>query len=78
MNGTISKEVKTEVAGTEKSKMFPQDIGMIVNDFLVENFKDIFDYHFTANVEVQFDQIAEGKLNGTRCSKISISPSIRR
>ncbi len=60
--GTISKAVKTEVAGTEKSKMFPQDIGMIVNDFLVENFKDIFDYHFTANVEVQFDQIAEGKL----------------
>lgn len=60
--GTISKAVKTEVAGSEKSKVFPQDIGMIVNDFLVENFKDIFDYHFTANVEVQFDQIAEGKL----------------
>jgi DNA topoisomerase-1 len=61
-NGSITESVRTEVAGTEKAKMFPQDIGMIVNDFLVENFKDIFDYHFTANVEVQFDRIAEGKL----------------
>lgn len=64
--GKITEAGRSEVSGTEKAKMFPQDIGMIVNDFLVENFKDIFDYHFTANVEVQFDQIAEGKLEWDR------------
>jgi DNA topoisomerase-1 len=58
----ITSSAKTEMAGKEKSKLFPQDIGMIVNDFLVENFADIVDYHFTAEVEEQFDKIAEGKL----------------
>ena len=73
-DGTLSEAVKTEVAGSEKAKLFPQDIGMIVNDFLVENFKDIFDYHFTANVEVQFDQIAEGKLLWTSMLEKFYSP----
>jgi DNA topoisomerase-1 len=53
---------KTEITGAEKSKMFPTDIGTVVNDFLVENFKSILDYNFTAYVEKEFDDIAEGKL----------------
>ena len=63
--GNYSVTAKTEVAGKEKSKLFPQDIGMMVNDFLVENFSEIVDYNFTAEVEEQFDRIAEGKLKWT-------------
>lgn len=56
----LSSETKTEVTGAEKAKLFPQDIGMVVNDFLVEHFDDILDYGFTANVEKEFDEIAQG------------------
>ncbi len=63
--GRLSSSGRTEAAGKEKSKLFPQDIGMIVNDFLIENFSDIVDYNFTAEVEEQFDKIAEGKLKWT-------------
>jgi len=63
--GIITSLTKTEMAGKEKSKLFPQDIGMIVNDFLVENFPDIVDFNFTAEVETQFDEIALGKLKWT-------------
>lgn len=63
--GKVNASSKTEAAGKEKSKLFPQDIGMIVNDFLVENFSDIVDYNFTAEVEEQFDKIAEGKIKWT-------------
>lgn len=63
--GKISSTTKNEIAGKEKSKLFPRDIGMIVNDFLVENFPEIVDYNFTAEVEEQFDQIALGKLKWT-------------
>jgi DNA topoisomerase-1 len=63
--GKFSTSSKTEAAGKEKSKLFPQDIGMIVNDFLMEGFSDIVDYHFTAEVEEQFDEIADGKLKWT-------------
>jgi len=63
--GKVSASTKTEITGKEKSKLFPQDIGMIVNDFLVENFPVIVDYHFTAEVEEQFDEIAAGKLKWT-------------
>ncbi|NMC37483.1 MAG: type I DNA topoisomerase [Bacteroidales bacterium] len=63
--GRLSSSFRTEAAGKEKSKLFPQDIGMIVNDFLIENFSDIVDYNFTAEVEEQFDRIAEGKLKWT-------------
>jgi DNA topoisomerase-1 len=59
--GKLKKSDKSEMAGSEKSKMFPKDIGIIVNDFLVEHFSNIFDYNFTANIEVQFDKIAEGQ-----------------
>ena len=62
----ISATSKTEVTGKEKSKLFPQDIGMIVNDFLIENFSVIVDFNFTAEVEAQFDEIAEGNLKWTR------------
>lgn len=58
----IFSETKTEMTGAEKSKLFPTDIGMVVNDFLVEQFPTILDYAFTANVEEEFDEIAEGKL----------------
>jgi DNA topoisomerase I len=61
----FSNSTKTEITGKEKSKLFPQDIGMIVNDFLAENFSEIVDYHFTAEVEEQFDEIADGKLKWT-------------
>jgi len=53
---------RTEVTGAEKSKMFPTDIGTVVTDFLVKNFKDIMDYNFTADVEKEFDEIAEGNI----------------
>jgi DNA topoisomerase-1 len=62
-NAQIKETVKTEVTGSEKSKLFPTDIGIIVNDFLVEHFSDILDYNFTALVEKEFDLIAEGKLS---------------
>jgi DNA topoisomerase-1 len=62
----IKKENKQEITGTEKSKLFPSDIGMLVNDFLIENFKNVVDYNFTANVEGQFDEIASGELEWTR------------
>jgi DNA topoisomerase-1 len=64
-NGKVAAATKQEVAGKEKSKLFPQDIGMIVNDFLVENFPIIVDYNFTAEVEEQFDEIAMGDLKWT-------------
>ncbi|MCF8223805.1 MAG: type I DNA topoisomerase [Bacteroidales bacterium] len=60
-NNSISESAKEEKAGHEKSKLFPRDIGIIVNDFLVDNFSKIFDYNFTASIEEQFDKIAEGK-----------------
>ena len=59
--GTIESGVGKENTGYEKSKLFPEDIGMVVTDFLVEHFGDVLDYHFTANVEREFDQIAEGQ-----------------
>lgn len=60
-NDVIKQEQKTEMTGAEKAKLFPTDIGVVVTDFLVENFRDILDYNFTAQVEQEFDEIAEGK-----------------
>ena len=62
MDGVIQAFERTETVGAEKGKLLPQDIGLIVTDFLVKNFSDILDYNFTANVENEFDGIAEGKL----------------
>jgi DNA topoisomerase-1 len=58
--GSITKEEKTENTGAERGKLFPTDIGAVVNDFLVQYFKDIVDFNFTASVEKQFDEIAQG------------------
>ena len=60
-NRTIKASQKTEVVGAEKGKLLPQEIGLIVTDYLVQNFTDILDYDFTANVETDFDEVAEGK-----------------
>ena len=57
---TIEKTVLSEKVGADKGKLVPTDIGMIVNDFLVENFKNILDFNFTAEVEQSFDDIAKG------------------
>jgi len=59
---TINKSVKTEKFGTEKSKLFPSDIGMLVTDFLNKHFDQIMDFGFTASVESEFDKIANGQL----------------
>jgi len=64
--GIVTKEVKTENTGAEKSKLFPTDIGEVVNDFLVEHFKGIVDFHFTAKVEKEFDEIAQGLQEWTK------------
>ena len=61
----VSQETKTETAGAEKTKLFPTDIGKVVTDFLVENFQGIMDYSFTAQVEKEFDEIAEGQKEWT-------------
>jgi len=72
--GTSFSSVKTEITGKEKSKLFPQDIGIIVNDFLMDNFSEIVDYHFTAEVEEQFDEIAIGNLKWTGMLEKFYSP----
>lgn len=59
--GVIKDTDKKEIAGADKNKLIPTDIGMVVNDFLVEYFPSVVDYNFTANVEKDFDKIAEGK-----------------
>ena len=59
----LKEETRTEMAGSEKAKLFPNDIGMVVNDFLMDHFNDILDYNFTAKVEKEFDDIAEGRLS---------------
>jgi DNA topoisomerase-1 len=59
--GTIKESLKTEKAGYEKSKLFPTDIGTLVNRFLMQFFENIIDYNFTANVEEEFDKIAAGQ-----------------
>lgn len=60
-NGSISETRKTETVGAEKGRLLPQEIGMIVSDYLVAHFARILDYGFTADVEKDFDQIAAGK-----------------
>ena len=62
IGGEIANNDLTEITGKEKNKLFPTDIGMVVTDFLLENFENILDYNFTADVERRFDEIAEGQL----------------
>ncbi len=68
-NAKISENVLSEKVGADKGKIMPTDIGNIVNDFLVENFKRVLDYGFTAKVESDFDDIADGKENWTSIIK---------
>ena len=60
-DGSITRKARTETVGAERGKLLPQDIGIIVSDYLVKHFEAIMDYDFTANVEKDFDEIAEGK-----------------
>ncbi|MES2113379.1 MAG: type I DNA topoisomerase [Bacteroidota bacterium] len=64
-SGNITKEEKSENTGAERGKLFPTDIGAVVNDFLVQYFNGIVDFNFTANVEKEFDEIAQGMKNWT-------------
>ncbi|MGL5635383.1 MAG: type I DNA topoisomerase, partial [Bacteroidales bacterium] len=59
----IKEQTKTEITGADKAKLFPTNIGVVVNDYLTENFPNILNYSFTADVEKEFDSIAEGDLN---------------
>lgn len=70
----VSKSIKTENTGAEKNKLFPTDIGAVVNDFLVEHFKGIVDFHFTAKVEKEFDEIAQGLKNWTEMLRSFYNP----
>ena len=59
--GKVQESTRTETVGSEKGKLMPTDVGLVVNDFLMEAFPGIMDYNFTANVEKEFDEVAEGK-----------------
>ena len=72
--GRVMEDIKTEMTGAERSKMFPTDIGVLVNDFLVEHFNDIIDYNFTAKVEKEFDEIAHGSKDWTAMLKEFYGP----
>lgn len=63
--GNITETTKAEITGAERNKLFPTDVGIVVTDFLDENFPEIMDYNFTADVEKQFDEVAEGKKEWT-------------
>ena len=65
----VTQKVKKEMAGSEKGKLLPTDIGIVVNDFLMASFPNIMDYNFTANVEQKFDDIAEGKTDWIKWMK---------
>ena len=61
----LKEETRSETVGSEKSKLLPTDVGIVVTDFLVENFPQIMDYNFTASVEKEFDEVAEGETSWT-------------
>ena len=65
----ISDAIHTEIVGAEKSKLLPTDIGTVVNDFLNEYFSNILDYNFTANIEKEFDEVADGEKQWTAIMK---------
>lgn len=64
-NKTISKNVKTEIVGADKNKLMPTDSGIVVNDFLIEHFPLVLEYNFTADLEKEFDKVAEGEMKWT-------------
>jgi len=76
-NDSIRKLVEQENTGAEKSKMFPTDLGLVVTDFLKQYFDDIMDYNFTARIEEEFDEVAQGKMQWNKMIDDSIFPSRR-
>jgi DNA topoisomerase-1 len=78
-DGTITDTIQTEKTGSEKAKLFPTDIGIVVNDFLTAYFPNILDYNFTADVEKEFDDVAEGEKQWTTLMRdfyASFHPSV--
>lgn len=73
-NDSISTKTASENTGAEKSKLFPSDLGLVVTDFLDEHFKNVMDYGFTAKIEDQFDQIAQGKKEWSRMVDLFYHP----
>lgn len=73
-NGAVEKKVKKEVYGADRNKLMPTDIGFVVNDFLIEHFGKVLDYNFTANVEKEFDDIAQGLMEWTKMLEKFYSP----
>lgn len=74
VKGNVSKEDKTEITGRDRNKLFPTDIGIVVTDFLQDHFQRIMDYNFTAQVEAEFDDIAQGLKEWTQMIKEFYSP----
>ena len=72
--GKVSKEMEQETTGAEKSKLFPSDLGLVVTDFLKQYFDDIMDYSFTARIEEEFDEVAEGKMKWNKMIDDFYSP----
>lgn len=68
-NNNLNKEELTEITGRDRNKLSPTDIGLVVTDFLVEHFGNIMDYNFTAEVELEFDEIAQGMMEWTEMLK---------
>jgi DNA topoisomerase-1 len=65
-NDNITKKVENENTGAEKGKLFPTDLGLVVTDFLKQHFDDIMDYSFTARIEDEFDEVAQGKMRWSK------------
>ncbi len=65
-NNKVEKNIKSEIFGADRNKLMPTDIGFVVNDFLIEHFENVLDYNFTAKVEGEFDEIAQGLLEWTK------------
>jgi DNA topoisomerase-1 len=73
-NDQVRRESATENTGAEKSKLFPSDLGLVVTDFLLQYFDDVMDYGFTARVEAEFDEVAEGKMKWNKMIDSFYSP----
>lgn len=73
-NAEVNKKLDSEMTGAEKSKLFPSDLGLVVSDFLYKYFDDIMDYGFTARIEEEFDEVAEGKMKWNKMIDDFYSP----
>ncbi len=73
-NDTITKMMEQENTGAEKSKLFPTDLGLVVTDFLNQHFTKVMDYSFTANIEKEFDEIADGKMQWSKMVESFYNP----